>query len=54
MSDDEAWRHQRDQLFSLAATEAKRRRALEQEFGDWMARRRAIAGQAAGAQSDAS
>lgn len=54
MSDDEAWQHQRDQLFSLAGTEGKRRRALEQEFGDWMARRHPITGQSTGAQSDAS
>ncbi len=54
MSDDEAWGRQRDQLFSLATTQAKRRTALEQEFADWMARRRPVTTPVAAAQSDAS
>ncbi len=51
MADEEMWKRRRDQLFAAAGAEAKRRSALEQEFSDWIARRRPIR---AVAQSDAS
>ncbi len=42
MVDDETWTRQRDGLFAAARSNAKRRGALEQEFADWIARRRQI------------
>ena len=51
MADEEMWKRRRDHLFAAAGAEAKRRSTLEQEFSDWIARRRPIR---AVAQSDAS
>ncbi|MEE8491659.1 MAG: hypothetical protein V3S60_08440 [Acidimicrobiia bacterium] len=42
MTDEEMWKRRRDHLFAAAGSEVKRRGALEQEFSDWMARRRPI------------
>ena len=42
MTDEEMWRQRCDHLFAAAGSELKRRGALEQEFSDWMARRRPI------------
>ena len=50
MTDKALWRRRRDHLFDAAGFTVKRRSALEQEFSDWMARRRPIR---AAAHSDA-